>query len=59
MHIETGHRAEKKTHIKIKEKYANSPRNLVHEYIIRCERCAEKRARRETASGIVMRPLTI
>ncbi|KAI6655318.1 KRAB-A domain-containing protein 2-like [Oopsacas minuta] len=43
----------------IQDKFANIPRYLVQEYIKRCERYAEKRARRETASGVVIRPLTV
>ena len=50
---------EKKTHKKIQDKFANIPRYLVQEYIKRCERCAEKRRRRETASGVVIHPLTV
>ena len=59
MHIATGHGGEKKTHKKIQDKFANIPRYLVQEYIKRCERCAEKRRRRETASGVVIHPLTV
>ncbi|KAI6649664.1 KRAB-A domain-containing protein 2-like [Oopsacas minuta] len=59
MHIATGHGGEKKTHKKIQDKFANIPRYLVQEYIKRCERCVEKRARRETASDVVIRPLTV
>ncbi|KAI6660088.1 KRAB-A domain-containing protein 2-like [Oopsacas minuta] len=54
MHIATGHGGEK-----IQDKFANILRYLVQEYIKRCKRCAEKRARRETASGVVIRPLTV
>ena len=59
MHIATGHGGEKKTHKKIQDKFANNPRYLVQEYIKRCERCAEERRRRETASGVVIHPLTV
>ena len=59
MHIAKGHGGGKKTHKKIQDKFANIPRYLVQENIKRCERCAEKRARRETASVVVIRPLTL
>ena len=59
MHIETGHGGEKKTHKKLQDMYANIPRSLVQEYIKHCERCAEKRCRQETASGVVIRPLSV
>ncbi|KAI6661826.1 KRAB-A domain-containing protein 2-like [Oopsacas minuta] len=59
MHIATVHGGEKKAHKLIQDKFANIRRYLVQEHIKLCERCAEKRARRETASGVVIRPLTV
>ena len=38
--------------------YCNIPRNLVHEYIQHCERCLEKRKKSETASGVVVKPIS-
>ena len=57
-HTECGHGGEKKTYKKISEKYGNIPRTIIQQYIKRCERCVEKRRRKETASGVVVRPLT-
>ena len=58
VHCETGHGGERKTHKKLLDLYCNIPRNLVHEYIQHCERCVEKRKKSETASGVVVKPLS-
>ena len=57
-HTETLHGGEKKTHKKLLEKYANISRSLISSYISRCARCVEKRSRKETASGVVVKPLS-
>ena len=59
IHLSTGHKGETKTHKKIIENYANIPRRIVSEFIKQCERCTEKLKRKETASGIVIKPITV
>ena len=58
-HISTGHGGERKTHIKISEKYGNIPRRLVKRYIRSCERCIEKQRRSETSAGVIVKPLKV
>ncbi|XP_066965445.1 KRAB-A domain-containing protein 2-like [Macrobrachium rosenbergii] len=50
-HVNTGHGGEKTLgqHSKIN----------CSQYILHCERCAEKRCRKETAVGVVVRPLSV
>ena len=56
-HYNTGHGGVKKTYMKISELYGNIPRSIVSQYILQCERCVEKCRRKETAAGIVIKPL--
>ncbi|XP_064117613.1 KRAB-A domain-containing protein 2-like [Macrobrachium nipponense] len=58
-HINTGHGGEKKTYKEVCEQYGNIPRSIVSLYIVHGERCVEKRRRKETAAGVVVRPLSI
>ncbi|XP_066984700.1 KRAB-A domain-containing protein 2-like [Macrobrachium rosenbergii] len=58
-HINTGHGGEKKTYKEVCEQYGNIPRSIVSLYIVHCERCVEKRRRKETAAGVVVRPLSV
>lgn len=58
-HHDTGHGGERKTHQKIIERYANVPRHLVGLFLRGCERCAEKKHRKETAAGVTVKPLTV
>ncbi|XP_066986841.1 cyclic nucleotide-gated channel beta-1-like [Macrobrachium rosenbergii] len=57
--INTGHGGEKKTYKEVCEQYGNIPRSIVSLYIVHCERCVEKRRRKETAAGVVVRPLSV
>ena len=41
-HFNTGHSGVKKTYMKISELYSNIPQSIVSQYILQCERCAEK-----------------
>ena len=59
MHQETGHSGERKTHKKIQAMYDNITRDVVREYINRCERCCEKRRKSETASGVIVKPILV
>ena len=59
LHRETGHGGENKTFKKIKSTYDNITRNLVSKYIKQCERCCENRKRKETASGVVVKPILV
>ncbi|XP_068241035.1 KRAB-A domain-containing protein 2-like [Palaemon carinicauda] len=58
-HINTGHGGDKKTYKEVCEKYGNVPRSIVSLYIVQCERFVEKRRRKETAAGGVVRPLSV
>ncbi|XP_064097650.1 KRAB-A domain-containing protein 2-like [Macrobrachium nipponense] len=58
-HINTGHGGEKKTYKEVCEHYGNIPRSIVPLYIVHCEHCVEKRHRKETAAGVVVRPLSV
>ncbi|XP_064111328.1 KRAB-A domain-containing protein 2-like [Macrobrachium nipponense] len=58
-HINTGHGGEKKTYKEVCEQYGNIPRSIVSLYIVHCERCFEKLRRKETAAGVVVRPLSV
>lgn len=40
-------------------KYNNIPTHAVREFIAMCERCLEKRIRKETATGTVVRPILV
>ncbi|XP_064093255.1 KRAB-A domain-containing protein 2-like [Macrobrachium nipponense] len=53
-HINTGHGGEKKTYKEVCEQYGNIPRSIVSLYIVHCER-----RRKETAAGVVVRPLSV
>ena len=55
----TGHSGEKKTWQKLRETYDNIPIHAVREYIASCERCLEKRKRKETAAGTVVKPILV
>ena len=55
LHRETDHGGENKTFKKIKDTYDNITRDLVSKFIKLCERCCEKRKRKETASGVVVK----
>ncbi|XP_066978935.1 KRAB-A domain-containing protein 2-like [Macrobrachium rosenbergii] len=57
--VNTSHGGEKKTYKKANEHYGNTPRAVVSQYIFRYERCVEKRCRKETTAGIVVRPLSV
>ncbi|KAK7471693.1 hypothetical protein BaRGS_00035666 [Batillaria attramentaria] len=52
-HQATGHAGEKKTYAKLRESYDNIP------LMAECERCQEKRKRKETVSGTVVRPVLV
>ncbi|XP_064118942.1 KRAB-A domain-containing protein 2-like [Macrobrachium nipponense] len=58
-HINTDHGGEKKTYKEVCEQYGNIPRSIVSLYIVHCECCVEKRRRKETAAGVVVRPLSV
>ena len=58
-HAETGHGGEKVTLAKIKGLYNNIPMAVVKEYISRCEICCEKKRKRETAPGMVFKPIVV
>ncbi|XP_068205412.1 KRAB-A domain-containing protein 2-like [Palaemon carinicauda] len=58
-HINTSHGGEKKTYKEVYEQYGNIQRSIVSLYIVHCERCVEKRGRKETAAGVVVRPLSV
>ena len=55
----TGHGGAKKTYKKISEQDGNIPGSIVSQYILHCKRCAEKRCRKETVAGVVVRPLSV
>ena len=59
LHRETGHAGEHKTLKKIKVIYDNITRNLVGMFVMQCEQCCEKRKRKETASGVVVKPTLV
>ena len=59
MHQESGHSGERKTHKKIQAMYDNITRDVIREYINRCERCCEKRRKSETASGVIVKPILV
>jgi transposase InsO family protein len=54
-----GHAGEKKTHAKLRDTYDNIPIMAVRACIAECERCQEKRKRKETVSGTVVRPILV
>ena len=54
-----GHAGEKKTHAKLKETYDNIPIMAVRAFIAECERCLEKKKRKETVSGTVVKPIIV
>ena len=55
----SGHAGEKKTIQRIKDTYDNIPMAAVKKHIENCERCLEKRKRKETAKGTVVRPVSV
>ena len=59
LHRETGHVGEHNTLMKIKDTYDNITRNLVGMFVKQCEHCCEKRKRKETASGVVVKPILV
>ena len=58
-HAETGHGGEKATFKQIKDQYHNIPMTVVKDYISRCERCCEKRKKKETGPGMVFKPIIV
>ena len=58
-HFNTGLGGEKKTYMKICEQYGNILRSIVSQYIIHCEWCVEKRCRKKTAAGVIVKPLSV
>lgn len=59
IHTSIGHKGEKNTYKKIKEKYANILRTIISELISQCERCTEKLKKREIRPGLVIKPITV
>ncbi|XP_068237066.1 KRAB-A domain-containing protein 2-like [Palaemon carinicauda] len=58
-HINNGHGGEKKTYKEVCEQYGNISRSIVSLCIVHCERCVDKRRRKEMAAGVVVRPLSV
>lgn len=59
IHTAHGHKGERKTHKKICVNYSNISRNIVAKFIRQCERCVEKARRKETGSGVVVKPIKV
>ena len=59
IHLSTGHKGETKSQKNIMENYANIPRQIMSEFTKQCQRCTEYLKRKETAGGIVIKPIVV